>query len=215
MITKLFEEATIRDIVNSNDPNFIHRKKWLKDLKTKTGTVEIDGNNFYLDKVIGGTLYFKIKSAHRELYYDNIVSFSDNYNYIVNSFKFNEYDIVSTVSDRVKLVNDIKYYFKQMIENGDALVYCSCPSNLYAGFAYIGSELDYITRRNKEKRFPKIKNPELKGATCKHLNYVLFVLLNNIKIKKYCIIAFVDNFLRVQTKRKYHGIKDEWWIDYL
>ena len=57
---------------------------------------------------------------------------------------------------------------------GDIKVHCTDPSWLYWGFQYIGTKDKYAT--DPEKRYPKIRNPQLKGSVCKHLDNVLFIL---------------------------------------
>jgi len=70
-----------------------------------------------------------------------------------------------TLLDRVKLA-----------VSGDLEVYCSCPSWTFHGFAYIASQLGYGFKEDPEHRFPKVRNPQLAGTTCKHLITVLQVL---------------------------------------
>jgi len=63
------------------------------------------------------------------------------------------------------------------VTSGDILIRCDCPSFLFHGFAFILSSLDadanmypdYDMNMGPETRFPKIRNPELKGVMCKHL----------------------------------------------
>lgn len=57
---------------------------------------------------------------------------------------------------------------------GNIQLHCPCPSYKYWGYNYI------LTRKDAailpENRFPKIRNPELKGVACKHLRRTLKVL---------------------------------------
>lgn len=57
---------------------------------------------------------------------------------------------------------------------GDIEVHCTDPSWLYWGFKYIGTRDRYAIE--PEPRFPKVRNPQLKGSVCKHLDNVLLVL---------------------------------------
>lgn len=57
---------------------------------------------------------------------------------------------------------------------GDVKVYCNDPSFLYWGFKYISYLKGYGLR--KESRAPLIRNPQMKGSVCKHLDSVLKVL---------------------------------------
>jgi hypothetical protein len=57
---------------------------------------------------------------------------------------------------------------------GNLRLHCTCPSFSYWGFQYILTQLDAAIV--PEDRFPHIRNPELKGIVCKHLNKTLKVL---------------------------------------
>ena len=57
---------------------------------------------------------------------------------------------------------------------GNVELHCPCPSYKFWGYQYI------LTRKESailpEVRYPKIRNPELKGVCCKHLRRTLKVL---------------------------------------
>lgn len=57
---------------------------------------------------------------------------------------------------------------------GDIKVFCNDPSFLYWGWKYKAFVNGYGLL--KETRFPKIRNPQLKGTTCKHLDNALLTL---------------------------------------
>lgn len=57
---------------------------------------------------------------------------------------------------------------------GDIEVHCTDPSWLYWGFKYIGTVKNYAIE--PEPLFPKIRNPRLRGAVCKHLDNILYIL---------------------------------------
>lgn len=57
---------------------------------------------------------------------------------------------------------------------GDIEVHCTDPSWKYWGFQYIGTKDKYSLQ--PEPRFPKVRNPYLKGSVCKHLDNVLYIL---------------------------------------
>lgn len=57
---------------------------------------------------------------------------------------------------------------------GDIEVHCTDPSWLYWGFKYIGTIKNYAIE--PEPLFPKIRNPRLRGAVCKHLDNILYIL---------------------------------------
>ena len=65
------------------------------------------------------------------------------------------------------------------INFGDVHTRCTCPSQLYWGWSYISDKLKYLYGIPRENRFPKIRNPNLKGTCCKHTDAVLQYILRN------------------------------------
>lgn len=57
---------------------------------------------------------------------------------------------------------------------GTLRVHCGCPSFSFWGFQYIATQLDAAII--PETRYPKVRNPQLKGIVCKHLIKTLKVL---------------------------------------
>ncbi len=53
-------------------------------------------------------------------------------------------------------------------------LHCGCPSFLFHGFNYILTQTDSAIV--PEKRFPHVRNPQLKGMMCKHLRRVMLTL---------------------------------------
>ena len=66
-----------------------------------------------------------------------------------------------------------RYIVNRAIQ-GNIKLYCNDPSFLYWGFKYIAWNKKYGIY--KEGRFPKIRNPKLKGSVCKHLSNALEAL---------------------------------------
>jgi hypothetical protein len=62
----------------------------------------------------------------------------------------------------------------RMAIEGNIEVHCTDPSWKYWGFQYIGTKDDYSIV--PEPRYPKVRNPNLKGSVCKHLDNVLYIL---------------------------------------
>jgi len=64
----------------------------------------------------------------------------------------------------------------------------NCPSFIYWGYEYINTQLgsdnievpDYEGKKGGEKRYPKVRNPKLRGVICKHLTAVLLTLERSI-----------------------------------
>lgn len=61
---------------------------------------------------------------------------------------------------------------------GDVKISCTCPAYLYFGYKYILTQVD-ANEAHPENRFPKIRNPKLKGTMCKHCYTALSVLPMN------------------------------------
>jgi len=72
--------------------------------------------------------------------------------------------------DKLKLIDRVR-----LAIYGDLKVDCGCPSFLYYGYRYILTQLDSVVGK-KEKRIPKIRNPNLEGTVCKHLDNALYTL---------------------------------------
>ena len=74
----------------------------------------------------------------------------------------------------IKTISKLKGSYKEKVPlaiEDEVKVNCTCPDFKYGGFKYIGTQLDYSMF--KEGRYPKKRNPDLKGSICKHLNYLL------------------------------------------
>lgn len=61
-----------------------------------------------------------------------------------------------------------------LLWGGNIRMHCGCPAFSYWGFNYICTQLDAAIV--PETRFPKVRNPQLKGICCKHLIRTLKVL---------------------------------------
>lgn len=86
---------------------------------------------------------------------------------------------------------------KALIE-GQVKVHCTCEDFLYKGFAYMGHAKGYGIV--PEKRFPSIRNPQLKGSVCKHCSAVMNRA--NLFIKSYVLDIEKKNFkqsVRIKT----------------
>lgn len=57
---------------------------------------------------------------------------------------------------------------------GNVRVHCPCPAFKYWGYQYIMTQKDSAIL--PEIRYPHIRNPQLKGVVCKHLNRTIKVL---------------------------------------
>ena len=61
-----------------------------------------------------------------------------------------------------------------LLWSGDIRLYCKCPSFRFWGYAYILTQLSASII--PEKRFPHIRNPNLRGICCKHLRKLFRVI---------------------------------------
>jgi hypothetical protein len=61
-----------------------------------------------------------------------------------------------------------------LLWSGNIRVHCGCPSFKFWGYQYILTQLD--AAMSAETRFPRIRNPQLKGICCKHLRKSLKTL---------------------------------------
>ena len=146
------QEITARDLLNSADTD---RMKRAKKQFGKYGT--------HYSKVLDkGTIVFTTKSAGY-----------DNPKYAGYKKTYTQFILPTEIED-VKKMKDLKDSEKvNLLLAGDLKVKCTCPDFLYFGNKYILTQLDAVLG-DKEYRFPKIRNPKLKGSgLCKHLILVL------------------------------------------
>ncbi len=69
-----------------------------------------------------------------------------------------------TMADRVYL----------MMMSGDIALHCTCPSFKYWGYWYIMNGLDAAVYAQNIR--PDVRNPQMKGVICKHLDIILKVM---------------------------------------
>ena len=149
-------EFTSKDFLDGAEKK---RKKRAKTQFEKHGTK-------FSTTLKDGTIVFKTKSAGY-----------DNPNYSGYHKTYFQYIYPVDIKD-VKEMKDLKDRDKvNLLLAGNLKVRCTCPDFLYFGNKYILTQLDAIQGDEKEHRFPKIKNPDLKGTgLCKHLIVALEVL---------------------------------------
>ena len=100
------------------------------------------------------------------------------------------FDLFDENESSEKKVN-MAYLINMSIMQGEIRCSCTCPSWIYSGVKYIGTQLGYAYG-GKETRFPRVKNPQLKGSICKHL----FVVLKALPFQKFGIASQVSSELR-------------------
>jgi hypothetical protein len=142
-------ELTYKDLRSDAKDGFLNIRD--KSNKTPFGTK-------YRGITKDGLIHFiSISFTDHDHYYDQYVQIID-FKKILDEFKgkLQPIEIV-----RKMLVSDIK-------------LHCTDPSWKYWGFQYKGTINNYAI--NPENRFPKVRNKNLDGAVCKHLDSVLYVL---------------------------------------
>ena len=150
----IFGEATYKDL-RRDAPNYLRIRQKSKDTPGSK-YITIDEDNI---------LYFKTPSHTKEgVVYEQRVKLLELDKYI------SEYRGKKPPIEIVRMGLE-----------GDIAVHCNDPSWKYWGFQYIGTVKNYALE--KEPRYPKIRNPNLKGSVCKHLDNVLYILpFQNTKV---------------------------------
>ena len=152
---------TLKELRDGEDMNFIHRREHLAELDeptvlyayANTLVMEIKSSQYgKKDKKTGGTNITKYKI---------FVLFEDFYT-------------IGKDKD-INFEDAIDY----AIEFGDVHTRCTCPSQLYFGFSYMGTQMRYLYGVPRENRFPKIRNPNLRSTSCKHTDKVIEWILKH------------------------------------
>lgn len=85
--------------------------------------------------------------------------------------RFNGWNTYIRFVEFSDVVNDREYNAAEssrlLLWGGNLQLHCGCPAYLFYGMNYILTTKDAAIV--PEKRFPSIRNPQLKGGMCKHL----------------------------------------------
>lgn len=65
------------------------------------------------------------------------------------------------------------------VDYADWHVRCTCPAAQFWGYNYESTALNYLYGIPRENRFPKVRNPNLKGTVCKHADVVIRWILSH------------------------------------
>lgn len=145
---------TLKELRDAEDMEFIHRREHLAELEeptvlyayANTIVMEIKSSQYgKKDKKTGGTNVTKYKV---------FVLFEDFY----TIGKDKDIDFEDAVD--------------YAIDYADIHIRCTCPAFLYWGDAYMSTAMQYLYGIPRENRFPKMRNPNLKGTMCKHCDMV-------------------------------------------
>jgi len=155
---------TIQELLDNEDPNFLHRSERVKELESPV-----------LEYCYANTAKLKIKSSK----FGQEVKLKNGQTGINRTW----YNLYVLFEDFYCIGKDKDIDFEDAIDYainyGDIHIRCTCPSFLYHGFAYMGTQLRYIYGIPHENRFPKIRNPNLKSTACKHCDVVIEFILRN------------------------------------
>ena len=150
---------TLKEIRDAEDMNFIHRREHLAELEEPE-----------LLYAYANTLVFEIKSSH---YGEKTKKGTNQTKYKV-FILFEDFYTIGKDKD-INFDDAVDY----AIDYGDIHSRCTCPSQLYWGFSYLGTKLQYLYGIPRENRFPKIRNPNLRGTSCKHTDKVIEWILKH------------------------------------
>lgn len=171
------ESLTIPELRAAEDPAFL-----------KKGVRRAELTAPMLKRVYASTVEYQTKSSKyikNKTIYTQKVLFRDFY-YIAKD-------------KQIPLRDAIRY----ALESGDVHFRCQCPSFLYHGWAYIGTELGALYGLPREGRFPEQRNPALKSVYCKHLSRVMEQIIKNEE-------SIVEKFAAVYNRSDLPGIpKDQ------
>lgn len=168
---------TIQELLDNRDGNFIHHDQYTKELESPV-----------LEYCYANTLKFKIKSSH----FGETVKFKDGRTGTNQTW----YDVYVLFEDFYCLGKDKDIDFEDAIDYainfGDIHARCRCPAATFWGYNYEADALRYLYGIPGEKRFPKIRNPNLRGTICKHQDAVFQWILRNKDLIAKMFAAYYD-----------------------
>lgn len=155
---------TLKELRDNRDGDFIHHDKYTNELQSPT-----------LEYCYCNTLKFKIKSSkfgQKVKVKGEVVGTNSTW-----------YNVFVLFEDFYTIGKDKDIPFEDAIDYAinfaDIHIRCNCPAHLYWGYAYEATEMSYLYGIPKERRFPIIRNPDLKGTICKHEDAVIQYILRN------------------------------------
>lgn len=154
---------TLQELLDNRDGNFIHHDQYTRELDSPV-----------LLYAYANTLVFEIKSSH----FGEKVKTKNG----IGSNK-TKYKIFVLFEDFYTIGRDKEIDFDDAIDYaihyGDVHIRCRCPASTFWGYNYEADALRYLYGIPGEKRFPKIRNPNLRGTICKHEDAVIQWILRN------------------------------------
>lgn len=141
---------TLDETLDGVDDSFIHHGERVAELKPPK-----------LIRVWGSSVLYQTHSSHYDqtnVIYNQRILFKD--------FVYLAKDMEISIEEAINYA----------INEADIHVSCDCPAYLYWGYKYQTTNLGLMYGPG-EYRYPKRRNPQLRGIICKHLD----VVLQNIK----------------------------------
>ena len=157
--SKIFS-FTLKELYDARDGDFIHHDQYTAELSEPT-----------LLYAYANTLVFEIKSSHYGQKEKN------------GGTNITKYKVFVLFEDFYTIGKDKDIDFEDAIDYaidwGDVHIRCNCKAFLYWGAAYISTKMRYLYGVPRENRFPKVRNPNLKGTICKHCDAVIQWILKH------------------------------------
>ena len=179
---------TIQELLDNRDGQFIHHDQYTKELESPV-----------LEYAYANTLKFKIKSSH----FGETVKFKDGRTGINQTW----YNVYVLFEDFYCLGKDKDINFEDAIDYainfGDVHCRCRCPASTFWGYNYEADALRYLYGIPGEKRFPKIRNPNLRGTICKHEDAVIRWILRN---KELVAKMFAEYYNRLKDGQSIYAV---------
>lgn len=154
---------TLKELRDNRDGDFIHHDQYTSELDSPV-----------LKYAYANTLKFEIKSSQ----FGKPVKTKNG-----TGTNITRYTVFILFEDFYTIGKDKEIDFEDAIDYainfGDVHVRCTCPAQQYWGYNYTATQLKYLYGIPREGRFPKIRNPNLKGTICKHIDAVIQWIMRN------------------------------------
>ena len=188
MKNKFIYSFSIKELIDNRDPDFIHHDERVKELQSPT-----------LEYAYANTLKFRIKSSK----FGQKVKLKNGGVGTNNTW----YNVFVLFEDFYTIGRDKDIPFEDAIDYAinfaDVHIRCNCPAQTFFGYNYIDTELKMLYGIPKENRFPIIRNPNLKGVMCKHIDVVLRYILRN---KDLIVKMFAQYYNRLDSGQSIYAV---------
>lgn len=187
-IKKPIYSFTLKELYDNEDMDFIHRREHLAELDSPT-----------IKYCYANSIILKIKSSQfGKSGKDKNGKKGINHTFYNVYVLFEDFYTIGRDKD-IPFADAIDY----AIEFGDVHLRCNCPSFLYHGFAFQGTELRYLYGVPREGRYPIIRNPQLKSTMCKHCDKVIEYIRRN---KELIAKMFAEYYNRLNDGQSIYAV---------